>query len=106
MGSGVLAHATATVNRDSIAEWGLDWTRMGAAQGIAGSYKPELDAVFLDHIEGIEFFTHMSRQPCDVWEVDVTGLWIEKHEDWLIHRSPIALGRLRLVAQDLPANPR
>lgn len=80
----------------------LDWNRMGAAQGIAGSRSPELDAVFLDHFEGIEFFTHMSRQPCDVWEVDVAGLWIEKHEDWLIHRSPIAPDRLRLVAQDLP----
>lgn|GEM_PF-3382032 len=106
VGVGMLAHATASANRDSITEWGLDWKRMAAAPGIAGSRSPELEAVFLDHIQFIEFFTRMSRVPSDVWEVDVTGLWIEKHEDWLIHRSPIATDRLRLVERDLPARIR
>jgi hypothetical protein len=55
----------------------------------------------LDHLDGIDFFTGMSRHPCDVWEVDVTGLWIEKHEDWLVHRNPIAPSRLRLISRDL-----
>jgi hypothetical protein len=97
-----LVHASASANRQSIARWGLDWNRMGGASGIAGSGKPELDAIFLDHIDGIEFFTRMSRQICDVWEVDATGLWIESHEGWLICRSPIPSSRLRLIARDLP----
>lgn len=100
------AHATAAANRESIIEFGLDWNRMGVAQGIAGSRRPELDAVFLDHVETIEFFTRMSRQPCDVWEVDVTGLWLEKDEGWLIHRSPIVPDRLRLIESDLPPRVR
>jgi len=79
---------------------------MGNARGIAGSDQPELEAVFLDHLEGIDFFTGMSRQPCDVWEVDVAGLWIEMHEQWLIHRSSIPPDRLRLIAKDLPPRTR
>jgi len=47
----VLAHATASVNRDSTEQWGLDWRHMGIAPGIAGSVGPELDTVFLDYIE-------------------------------------------------------
>jgi len=35
------------VNRESILAHGLDWTRMGAAPGIAGSPVPEDDGVFL-----------------------------------------------------------
>jgi hypothetical protein len=106
VGVGSLVHATAAANRESIWRWGLDWTRMGIAPGIAGSGEPELPAVFLDHVDGIEFFTRMSRQPCDVWEVDVNGLWIETHDNWLIHRSPIHPARLRLIARDLPARVR
>jgi hypothetical protein len=106
IGFGTLAHATASTNRESILQWGLDWRRMGVAPGIAGSSQPELEAVFLDHVEAIEFFTRMSRQPCDVWEVDVDGLWIEMHDDWMVHRSPIPPSRLRLIAQDLPPRPR
>lgn len=102
LGVGTLAHATASANRDSILRFGLDWSRMGAAPGIAGSRGPELDAVFLDYIERIGFFTRMSRQPCDVWGVDVEGLWIERYEGWLIHRSRIPPSRLHLLAQDLP----
>lgn len=48
VGDGVLAHATASVNRASIERWGPDWRHMGAAPGIAGSSGPELEAVFLD----------------------------------------------------------
>ena len=40
--------------------------------------------------------TRMSRLPCDVWEVDVRGLWIEEYEGWLIHKQPISPDRLRL----------
>ena len=102
VGIGVLAHATASDNRASIAQWGLDWRRMGGSPGIVGSGSPELEAVFLDHIERVDFFTAMSRCPCDVWEVDAVGLWIEVHEGWLIHRAAIPPSRLRLIAQDVP----
>jgi hypothetical protein len=102
LGHGSLAHATASANRESIREWGLDWKRMGIASGIAGSLRFELDAVFLDHIHGVHFFTGMSRLPCDVWEVDVRGLWIEEYEGWLIHKQPISPDRLRLSKTYLP----
>ena len=97
-----LAHATASANRESILKWGLDWRRMGVAPGIAGSSRPEQEAVFLDYVERVNFFTRMSRRITDVWEVDATGLWIERHEGWLIHRAPIPPDRLRLIAEDLP----
>jgi hypothetical protein len=35
--TGVWYHATSSENRDSIRSHGLDWKRMGAARGIAGS---------------------------------------------------------------------
>ena len=54
----------------------------------------------------IEFFTGMSRQACDVWEVDVSGLSIEEHEGWLIHRGPIGPERLQLAMADLPPQER
>jgi hypothetical protein len=105
-GIGMLAHATASANRASIIQWGLDWERMAGSSGIAGSGSPELEAVFLDHVERVEFFTGMSRVPCDVWEVDATGLWIERHESWLVHRAPIPSARLRLIAKDVPPRSR
>jgi hypothetical protein len=101
-GTGLLAHATASVNRASISEWGLDWTRMGPAPGIAGRLEPELPAVFLDHVSSIGFFTGMSRLVCDVWEVNVEGLWLEDYEGWIIHGHPIEPSRLRLMRSDLP----
>jgi hypothetical protein len=79
---------------------------MGIAPGIAGSSTFELEAIFLDHIESISFFTAMSRLPCDVWEVDVRGLWIEEYEGWLIHTNPINPDRLRLLKSDLPPRTR
>ncbi len=46
-GMACLFHVTSAVNRESILAHGLDWTRMGAAPGIAGSPVPEDDGVFL-----------------------------------------------------------
>ena len=42
-----LFHVTSALNRDSILAHGLDWTRMGAAPGIAGSLTPEEEGMFL-----------------------------------------------------------
>jgi hypothetical protein len=41
----LLAHATASVDRASIMHWGLDWRRMRIAPGIAGSSRPEQEAL-------------------------------------------------------------
>lgn len=65
-------HVTAAANRDSILRHGLDWTRMGAAPGIAGSPVPESPAVYVCRGKSeVEFFLHIGaeRDPLDVWEI-------------------------------------
>jgi|SRR5450631_3785561 hypothetical protein len=68
----LLFHVTSAMNRESILVHGLDWTRMGAASGIAGSPVPEEDGVFLcrDEFEA-GFFVRMNNTggPVDVWAV-------------------------------------
>ncbi|MGD0558874.1 MAG: hypothetical protein ABSA93_28350 [Streptosporangiaceae bacterium] len=65
-------HVTSVANRDSILRHGLDWSRMGAAPGIAGSRAPEAEGVFLasDEFEA-DWFVGMNNAgtPVDVWEV-------------------------------------
>ncbi len=46
-GAGEMLHVTATSNRESIEQHGLDWRRMAASRGVAGSRVPELGAIFL-----------------------------------------------------------
>jgi len=76
-----LFHVSSALNRESILAHGLDWTRMGAARGIAGSLAPEEEGVFLcrDEFEA-GWFAQMNNTggPVDVWEV--TGV----DEDQLI----------------------
>jgi hypothetical protein len=65
-------HVSSAANRDSIRVHGLDWTRMGAARGIAGSTEPEADGVFLCSDEFTAgFFVQMNNTggPVDVWAV-------------------------------------
>jgi hypothetical protein len=70
-----LFHVSSAANRESIRAHGLDWTRMGAARGIAGSMTPEEKGVFLcrDEFEA-RFFIGLNNTggPVDVWVV--TGL--------------------------------
>jgi hypothetical protein len=67
-----LFHVSSAANRDSILAHGLDWTRMGAARGIAGSMAPEAEGVFLcaDDFEA-GFFVQMNNTggPVDIWAV-------------------------------------
>jgi len=104
-GAGHVLHVTAAANRDSIRRHGLDWSRMSAAAGIAGSQKPELPAVFVcDDRFGASFFLQMARAPSDVWEVRVDGLWLESGPSgWWIIPHPVGPDRLRLAEQDVPA---
>jgi hypothetical protein len=64
-------HVSSVANRDSILAHGLDWTRMGAARGIAGSAVPEADGVFLCEEFMVWFFVRMNNTggPVDVWAV-------------------------------------
>jgi hypothetical protein len=68
-------HVSSSANRESILRYGLDWTRMGAAPGIAGSTWPEKDGIFLcrDEFEAA-WFVRMNNTggPVDVWAV--TGI--------------------------------
>lgn len=68
-----LNHVTSTLNRASITKHGLDWSRMGAARGIAGSRTPEIAGIFLctDELE-VDWFVRMNNTggPVDVWAVE------------------------------------
>src|SRR5581483_11306406 len=99
LGAGDMFHVSAAANRDSIRQYGLDWTRMGAAPGVAGSREPELAAVFLcDSSFDVGFHLRMARVPSDVWAVDVTGFWLETGpHGWLIAPRTIPAARLRLL---------
>jgi hypothetical protein len=70
-----LFHVSSAANRESIRAHGLDWTRMGAARGIAGSVTPEEKGVYLcrDEFEA-SFFINLNNTggPVDVWTV--TGI--------------------------------
>ncbi|MDL9948628.1 hypothetical protein QSJ19_24190 [Gordonia sp. ABSL11-1] len=72
MAAGEFFHVSSVVNRDSIAAHGLDVRRMGAAPGIAGSRKPELEGCFIacGAFER-DFFIRMNNTggPVDVWQV-------------------------------------
>lgn len=107
-GTGQMFHVTATANRESIRRHGLDWRRMGAVPGIAGSTRPELPAVFAcDEREDISFFLDIARTPADVWAIDVRGLWAENGPDgWWIISRPIGPDRLTLAERDVaPVRP-
>jgi transposase-like protein len=103
LGAGELNHVSAASNRESIRRHGLDWRRMGAVPGVAGSKVPELAAVFLgQHPGDIEFFTRMARRPCDAWAVRADGLWVENEPSgWLMISQPVPPDRLRLIASDI-----
>jgi hypothetical protein len=69
-----LFHVTSSLNRESIQAHGLDWRRMGAARGIAGSSAPEQAGCFLCLNEfEMEWFVktiNTTGGPVDVWAVD------------------------------------
>jgi hypothetical protein len=64
-------HVSSRANRESIRAYGLDWSRMGAAPGIAGSRVPEAEGVFLCQEFYVGFFVGMNNTggPVDVWAV-------------------------------------
>jgi hypothetical protein len=103
-------HVSSVLNRESIAEHGLDWSRMGAARGIAGSRSPEAEGAFVCRGQDeVQFFLRINNTggPVDLWSVD--GVDEELLTDngngfvYLPGRVPAAL--VRLVQSDIPAQP-
>ena len=100
-------HVTSVENRASIDAHGLDWTRMGAARGIAGSLRPEQEGCFLAPDDWTtDYFVDMNNTggPVDVWAVEgVEGAdLVTSPEGYEFVRAVIPRERLRLVRQDIP----
>lgn len=102
----VYFHVTSVRNRDSIAEHGLDWRRMGAACGIAGSRAAEQEGCFLSNNQAeCDFFVRMNNTggPIDVWEVDHidSADLVTSPEGFLYLPGVVAPSNVRLVKRDL-----
>ncbi|MFC7447448.1 hypothetical protein [Rhodococcus daqingensis] len=100
-------HVTSALNRASILRFGLDWRRMGAAPGIAGSRRPVQEGCFLaaDEFER-DWFVRMNNTggAVDVWEVhgvDAADLVLSP-EGYHYFPGVIPTGSVRLAQRDLP----
>ncbi len=109
---GRLFHVSSAANRGSILAHGLDWARMGAAPGIAGSRAPEAEGIFLclDEFEA-GMFVRMNNTggPVDVWAV--TGVEAEQligaGSGYGYYPAPIPPGQVALCQPPQPeAAPR
>jgi hypothetical protein len=107
-GSGERFHASPSRNRASIERHGLDWRHM-VPPGIAGSLEAEAPGIFLaEEFWDMAWFIGFRDEPCDVWEVDVGGLWLEGAAEssgggslhWALVCEPIPPSRLRLLHRD------
>ena len=100
-----LFHVTSSRNRESIRAHGLDWTRMAAACGIAGSRTPEQAGCFLCIGEfEMQLFVEMNNTggTVDVWAVegiDVDDL-VESPEHFMYLPRVIPPERLTLWRRD------
>ncbi|WP_234312165.1 hypothetical protein [Streptomyces griseus] len=102
-----LFHVSSVLNRQSIAQHGLDWTRMGAARGIAGSRRPEVEGIFVCRgEEDAEFFLQINNTggPVDLWSVDGIdeGLLLDNGNGFVYLPGRIPAARVRLVRSDVP----
>jgi hypothetical protein len=103
---GELFHASPAINRESIRHHGLDWRRMGAAPGIAGSTDPEAPGIFLcEDRREVDFFLRMARSPTNVWAVRCEGSFVENGPSgWLILPEPVPPDGVVLIDADIPAH--
>ena len=104
----MLFHVTSVANRESILSCGLDWSRMGVARGLAGSYRPEVEGIFLCREEWLEvdWFIGLNNTggPVDVWEVGGVGddeLVVSPNGFCYVTRA-IPPTQLKLVRRDVP----
>lgn len=104
-------HVSSSHNRASIAEHGLDWTRMGDAPGIAGAARPEQEGAFVcrGRFE-VDFFVRINNTggPVDVWRiegVDEDDL-VDAGSGFVYLPGTVPARRLTLVETDLAPRPR
>lgn len=98
LGEGVMYHVTAIDNRSSIERWGLDWDHMGDIPGVAGSKTPEAPGIWLTESAEDHYFVGMAKHPVEMWEVSVTGVWLElRPQEWWFTSERIRPSRLRLL---------
>ncbi|MFE0521436.1 hypothetical protein [Streptomyces sp. NPDC058954] len=102
-----LLHVSSVLNRRSIAQHGLDWTRMGAAPGIAGSSRPEVEGIFVCRDEEeAEFLMQINNTggPIDVWSVDGIDeeLLLDNGNGFVYLPDRIPAAHVRLVRSDVP----
>jgi hypothetical protein len=107
-GDGDWFHVSSSANRESIANHGLDWRRMGAARGIAGSRRPEQRGCFIARgVFEYRWFVRMNNTggPVDVWQVhgiDAATL-VTSPEGFLYFPGVISADRLTLVEESTTA---
>lgn len=84
---------------------------MGAAAGIAGSSRPEVEGCFLaiDEFDA-DFFIRMNNTggPVDLWSVEGVDpdALVESPEGFAYLAAPIPRQQLTLVRIDIPPSPR
>ena len=84
----------------------MDWSRMAAAPGIAGSRRPEVEGCFLCvNPDDVDWFVRMNNTggPVDVWAVDGVELdqLLTSSEGYEYFPGKISAERLALVRQDV-----
>ncbi|MFB6837575.1 hypothetical protein [Streptomyces sp. NPDC056361] len=102
-----LFHVSSMLNRQSIEQHGLDWTRMGAAPGIAGSRRPEVEGIFVCRgEEEAGFFLQINNTggPIDIWSVDGIdeGLLLDNGNGFVYLPGRIPAAQVRLARSDVP----
>ena len=103
-------HVSSSLNRGSIGEFGLDWTRMSAAPGIAGSAVPEAEGCFLAEDEWeADWFVRMNNTggPVDLWRVDDidAALLVGNGSGHYYYPGRIPPEQLTLLRTDIPPDP-
>lgn len=103
-------HVSSSLNRDSIDAFGLDWSRMSAAPGIAGSRSPEAEGCFLADSEWeADYFVQMNNTggPVDLWLVEGVDPAALVPFDNGYHFLPARIPRaqLTLLRTDIPPDP-
>jgi hypothetical protein len=99
-------HVSSSSNRRSILRYGLDWTRMGAARGIAGSATPEQEGCFVCDERDVEWFIWLNntRGTVDVWAVDGVSddEVVESPEGYYFVPRKIPPDQVELLRRDIP----
>jgi hypothetical protein len=100
-------HMSSSRNRESIRRFGLDWTRMGEASGIAGSSRPEVQGCFLMAEEEIDWFLTINNTggTVDLWRVDGVdeGRMVESPNGYWYLPERVPPSQLTLEMFDLPS---